>query len=138
MKNVKITLYIKKVVISLFVNLFVNVWMFYIIEDVSQTLMKTHKVLPIYLFLITYYKRVQNLSQYRYHTCRCFPVQCPVSVLSHSVESCGTSLTRPGIVFHNIIIVWVFIRIFGVLNQILLKRGIVVKQFLKISIFGGV
>jgi len=30
-----------------------------------------------------------------------FSVLCPVSVLSHSVESCGTCLTRPGIVFHN-------------------------------------
>ena len=29
--------------------------------------------------------------------------QCPVSVLSHSVESCETCLRRPGIVFHNII-----------------------------------
>ena len=25
------------------------------IEDVSQTLIKTHKVLPVYIFLITYY-----------------------------------------------------------------------------------
>ena len=35
---------------------------------------------------------------------RCLSVLCPVSVLSHSVESCGTYLTRPGIVFHNAII----------------------------------
>ena len=33
-------------------------------------------------------------------------VLCPVSVLSHSVESCGTSLTRPGIVFHRLINLW--------------------------------
>ena len=32
-------------------------------------------------------------------------VLCPVSVLSHSVESCGTSLTRPGIVFHKLNVV---------------------------------
>ena len=72
-----------------------------VIEDVSQTLIKTHKVLPVYIFLITYYKRVQNMSLYQYHTCYCPSVQCPVSVLSHSVESCGTCLRRPGIVFHN-------------------------------------
>ena len=29
-------------------------------------------------------------------------VLCPVSVLSHSLESCGTCLTRTGVVFHNI------------------------------------
>ena len=29
--------------------------------------------------------------------------QCPVSVLSHSVGSCGTCLRRPGIVFHTIL-----------------------------------
>ena len=28
-------------------------------------------------------------------------VLCPVSVLSHSVESCGTCLTRTGVVFHK-------------------------------------
>ena len=28
----------------------------------------------------------------------------PLSVLSHSVESCGTCLTRPGIVFHRALI----------------------------------
>ena len=27
----------------------------YHIEDVSQTLIKTHKILPVYIFLITYY-----------------------------------------------------------------------------------
>ncbi len=67
------------------------------IEDVSQTLMKTHKT--VYIFLITYYQRVQNLSKYRYHTCKCLSVLCPVSVLSNSVESCGICLTRPSIVF---------------------------------------
>ena len=39
------------------------------------------------------------MSKYRYHTCR-LSVQCPISVLSHSVESCGICLMQPGIVFH--------------------------------------
>ena len=43
------------------------------------------------------------MSKYRYHTCRCLSVPCTVSVLSHSVESCGICLTRPGIVFHNLL-----------------------------------
>ena len=33
---------------------------------------------------------------------RCLSGLCPVSILSHSVESCGTCLTRTGVVFHNI------------------------------------
>jgi len=40
------------------------------------------------------------MSLYQYHMCP--SVQCPLSILSHSVESCGTCLRRPGIVFHNI------------------------------------
>ena len=39
------------------------------IEDVSQTLIKTHKELPVHIFLITYYKRVQNMSLFQHHTC---------------------------------------------------------------------
>ena len=35
------------------------------------------------------------------HVLDCPSVQCPVSVLSHSVESCGTCLRRPCIVFHS-------------------------------------
>ena len=63
--------------------------------------MKRIQKLPVYIFLITFTRGFRTCVNIKITLVR-LKVKCPVSFLSHSVESCGTCFRQPGIVFHNV------------------------------------